>query len=77
VFFDVSPTISIRDIDRGIVFLMAEWSGPAQWDWRQLCDFVDGYQGAKPNVIKVEWQAAGPVRPDSHGSSLWFLRCVD
>ncbi len=47
--------ISIRDIDHGIVFLMAGWSGPAQWAWRQLCDFIDGYGGAKPNVIKVDW----------------------
>jgi hypothetical protein len=69
VFFDVSPAFSIRDIDRGIVFLMAEWSGPAQWAWRQLCDFVDGYPGAKPNVIKVEWQDPGPVysRPELEG----------
>ena len=54
-------TISIRDIDRGIVFFMAEWSGPAQWAWRQLCEFVGSYQGAKPNIIKIEWQDAGPV----------------
>jgi hypothetical protein len=59
VFFNVSPAISIRDIDRSIVFLMAEWSGPAQWAWRQLCDFVDGYgQGETIEATKEDLAAA-------------------
>jgi len=57
----MSPAVSIRDIENGIVFLMAEWSGPAQWAWRRLCDFIDTYEGAKPNVIKIEWQDGGSV----------------
>jgi hypothetical protein len=57
----MSPAISIRDIDRGIVFLMAEWSGPAQVAWRQLCEFADGYRGAKPRIIKMELQEGAPV----------------
>jgi hypothetical protein len=57
----MSTVTSIRDIDRGIVFLMAEWSGPAQWAWRQLCEFVGSYAGPKPNLVKIEWQDSGPV----------------
>lgn len=54
----MSSKFSIRDIDHGILFLMAEWSGPAQWAWRQLSTFLDGYPGTKPNVVKVEWHEA-------------------
>jgi hypothetical protein len=57
----MSAAISIRDIDHAIVFLMAEWSGPAQWAWRQLCSYVESYPGTKPNLMKVEWQDAESV----------------
>ena len=65
----MSAAVSIREIDRGIVFLMAEWSGPAQWAWGQLREFVESYQATKPNLIKIEWQDAEAVYslPELHG----------
>jgi hypothetical protein len=58
----MASTASIREIDCAIVFLMAEWSGPAQWAWRQLSDFVQSYTGPKPNIIKIEWQDTASVQ---------------
>jgi hypothetical protein len=33
-------TTSITSIQRGIVFVMAEWSGQAKWAHKQLVDFL-------------------------------------
>src|ERR1051325_1722952 len=57
----MSEMISIREIERAIIFLMAEWSGPAQWAWRELSEFLENYRGQAPNVIKLEWKDAAPV----------------
>jgi hypothetical protein len=34
-------TTAIQSIQRGIVFLMAEWSGGAKWAHRQLVTFLE------------------------------------
>ena len=35
------PTTQIASIQRGVIFLMAEWSGQAKWAYKHLTAFLD------------------------------------
>jgi hypothetical protein len=49
-------TSNIQSIQRGIVFLMAEWSGGSQWAHRQLVHFLDkrGFSPEQLTVLNVD-----------------------
>lgn len=49
-------TTTITSIQRGIIFLMAEWSGPAQLACRQLIDFLQqrGIPSEQLHVLNVD-----------------------
>ncbi|HEX4796654.1 MAG TPA: hypothetical protein VH370_22875 [Humisphaera sp.] len=49
-------TTTIQSIKRGIVFLMAEWSGGAQWAHRQLVMFLQqrGFPLEQLHVLDVD-----------------------
>ncbi|HXC99876.1 MAG TPA: hypothetical protein VN048_11080 [Verrucomicrobiae bacterium] len=47
-------TTNIALVQRGIVFLMAEWSGQAKWAYKQLKDFWELHNGTPEHLICVD-----------------------
>lgn len=49
-------TTAIQSVQRGIVFLLAEWSGGAEWARRQLIAFLEqrGFPLERLHVLNVD-----------------------
>ena len=45
---------NIKSIERGIIFLMAEWSGQAKWSHKQLTEFLKQRQIAPEHFICID-----------------------
>lgn len=48
-------TTKITSVQRGIIFLMFEWSGQAKWAYKQLRDFWKHHNGVPEHLVCVDF----------------------
>ena len=45
---------AIASVQRGIVFVMAQWSGQAKWAYRQLTEFLADHPAALEHLVCID-----------------------